>query len=231
MQQRPSLSEQLADSIVELIHEQHLEPGDTLESSRHLAQRFDVTTPTIREALRRLEASSVVEMRHGSGVYVADGLTRQIMSNPHRSPITIDGVLELAEARLAIEPVIARLAAEHRDADSLALLEAAAQNALKDPVHGHRPELHFHVQLAGCSGNSLLSQTVDALLLVRSQDQVEIRMHYNDREQDHAEHLGILDAVRDGDVDAAEELTRAHLTKIRDVVRRTSVLPAEEGQP
>lgn len=220
----PSLSERLADDIAEMIREQQLEPGQPLASARALAQRFEVTTPTIREALRRLEAASIIELRHGSGTYVGRGAGRAVMANPHRPPITRESVLELAEARLTIEPRIAALAARARSPQALARLEEAAQNALTPPVPERAPRLHFHVELAACTGNALLAHTVEALLDVRRREQVEIRFTYDDRERDHAEHREILAAVRGGRAEEAEALTQAHLRHIRDLIAESPQL-------
>jgi DNA-binding FadR family transcriptional regulator len=226
-QGRASFSERLADDIVALIRAEQLAPGDALESSRDLAKRFEVTTPTVREALRRLEATGVVELRHGSGTYIGPGLERTLLANPHRPHITRQSVLELAQARLVIEPGIAALAATVRDDPALERLDAAAANALQPPARGVRPALHFHVELARASGNPLLLQTVEALLAVRAEEQVEIRFRYDDRERDHAEHLEILGAIRAGDAATAEGLTREHLTTIRDAIAAAD-LPDEE---
>lgn len=215
-QGRASFSEQLADDIVELIRSESLGPGDVLESSRDLAKRFSVTTPTVREALRRLEATGVVELRHGSGTYIGPGLERSVLANPHRPHITRASVIELVQARLVIEPGIAALAASARDATGLQRLEAATATALQPPVHGFRPALNFHVELAAASGNGLLRETVESLLHVRAPEQTEIRFRYDDRQRDHTEHLEILGAVRDGDGAAAQRLTREHLTTIRE---------------
>ncbi|GMA41307.1 GntR family transcriptional regulator [Mobilicoccus caccae] len=212
------MSERLAQDIADMIHRDHLRPGDSLQPARALAAHFDVTTPTIREALRRLEAASIVELRHGSGTYVGKGVDRAVMANPHQAPITREAVLELAEARLTLEPRIAAAAATNRTPDALERLELATCNALTDPRHGVRPALHFHVELAGCTGNSLIQQTIDALLEVRSSEQVEIRFAYGDRERDHAEHLEILAAVREQRSEDAEALTRVHLAHIRDAI-------------
>ena len=108
----PSLSERLADGIVELIRADGLRPGDALMSSRELARRFDVTTPTLREALRRLEATDVIRFRHGSGTYVGDGLARRLMANPHAGGGDLVSALELVEARSLLEPQVAALADE-----------------------------------------------------------------------------------------------------------------------
>ncbi len=216
------MSERLADDIVEIIGQQRLEPGDLLASSRELARRFEVTTPTVREALRRLEATGIVEFRHGSGTYVGPGFARTLLVNPHRPRGGRDSVLELAEARLVMEPAIAATAARTRDADQLAQLERSTRNALHPPRFDAPERMHFHVALAAASGNVLLREAVEALLHVRAREQVEIRYRYDDRERDHAEHTEIFAAVRDGDAEAAERLTREHLTSIRDAVAAAS---------
>ncbi|MFJ6569117.1 FadR/GntR family transcriptional regulator [Streptomyces sp. NPDC091292] len=215
-----SLSERLADDIVEIIRAEGLAPGDALASSRELARRFEVTTPTVREALRRLEATGVVEFRHGSGTYVGPGSERRLLANPHLPRSNRESVLQLVEARLVIEPAVAAEAARIRVPEALGQLETAASNALYPPEESLRRSVHFHVALAATSGNPLLRETVEALLQVRARDQVEIRHRYNDRARDHAEHLEILTAVREGDADAAERLTRDHLHAIRDAVLR-----------
>ncbi|MEV1023705.1 GntR family transcriptional regulator [Streptomyces sp. NPDC050264] len=216
---QPSLSERLADDIVEIIRSERLSPGDVLASSRELARRFEVTTPTVREALRRLEATQVVEFRHGSGTYVGPGAERRLLANPHLPRSTRQSVLELVGARLVVEPAVAAEAARTRLPQGLEQLEYAAANALFPPEESLRRSVHFHVALATASGNALLKETVEALLQVRARDQVEIRHRYNDRERDHAEHLLILEAVRDGDAEAAERITREHLGAIRDAVQ------------
>ncbi|WP_224386560.1 FadR/GntR family transcriptional regulator [Pseudonocardia sp. ICBG1293] len=213
-----TLSERLADDIMEIIRAGNLGPGDQLASSRDLARRFEVTTPTVREALRRLEATGAVEFRHGSGTYVGAGVGRRLLANPHRPSRTSDGVHELVRARLVLEPPIAAAAARERDAAGLAMLAESVTNALHPPVGDLRPAVHFHVALAATSGNALLRETVEALLHVRAHDQVEIRHRYDDRERDHAEHVALLDAVRSGDADRAERLCREHLASIAAAV-------------
>lgn len=198
-----------------MIEASGLSPGDALASSRELAKRFDVTTPTIREALRRLEAADVIRFRHGSGTYVGEGISRRLLVNPHVSGSSIDSVLELLDARIVVEPPVAAAAAAARIDADLEALAVTADNALKPQYADERPELHFHVALAAATGNRLLRETVEAMLQVRARDQIEIRHRYSDRERDHAEHLQIVEAVRDGDPEAAATLTRQHLVAIR----------------
>ncbi|ANY07817.1 FadR/GntR family transcriptional regulator [Pseudonocardia sp. HH130630-07] len=214
-----TLSERLADDILQIIRDEGLAPGDQLASSRELAKRFEVTTPTLREALRRLEATGAVEFRHGSGTYVGAGVDRRLLANPHRPSSTPGSVLELVEARLVVEPSIAAAAARTRDAAGLRMLTDSVTNALHPPRGELRPAVHFHVALAAATGNTLLRETVEALLHVRASDQIQIRHRYDDRARDHAEHVELVEAIRDGDPVRAEQLTRSHLESIAEAVR------------
>ena len=84
----------MTESILGIIREGGLRPGDAIPSARELAKRFAITTPTVREALRKLEATGAVEFRHGSGTYVGPTINNVVLANPHRPPITKDSVLE-----------------------------------------------------------------------------------------------------------------------------------------
>ncbi len=68
---RRRLSEELAERILASIAEGQLHPGDQLPPIAEMARSFRVAPPTVREALMRLEAKRVIEIRHGSGVFVA----------------------------------------------------------------------------------------------------------------------------------------------------------------
>ena len=213
----PSLSDRLTEAILGIIRDRNLAPGDAIPSARELAKRFDITTPTIREALRKLEATGAVEFRHGSGTYVGPTINHVVLANPHRPPITKDSVLQLIGARLMIEPAIAAQAAIARVAGpetSLQRLEAAVTNALTPPG-GPAFALNFHVELASASGNPVVEELISSLLKVRVREQQQIRQLYDNRTRDYAEHRAIFEAVRDGDAAAAEQLTREHLDHIR----------------
>jgi len=201
---RAGLSERLAAGVLELIAERRLAPGDALPTVRELAGYFGVTPPTIREALRRLQATDAVWLRHGSGIFVGPGVLRTLMPNPNSVPVTDDQILYLVEARLTIEPGIAALAARHRTDEQLTRLEAA--------VHG---QPNFHRELARACGNPVLFEVVDSLLAARSMEQRAVRRLIRDRAQDLDQHWAILGAVRDHDDVMAAELTTRHLLELR----------------
>jgi DNA-binding FadR family transcriptional regulator len=207
----------LTESILGIIRNGGLRPGDAIPSARELAKRFAITTPTVREALRKLEATGAVEFRHGSGTYVGPTINNVVLANPHRPPITKDSVLQLIGARLVIEPAVAAQSAVSRQPENLERLEAAVTNALVPPG-GPAFARNFHVELAAASGNPLLQEVLASLLKVRVREQQQIRALYDNRGRDHEEHQAIVDAVRAQDAVRAEQLTRSHLDNIRQAV-------------
>src|SRR4051794_1850659 len=215
--QSGGLSDRLVDGLLELISEGALGPGDSLPTVRDLATRFAVTTPTIREALRRLQTTDAVRMRHGSGIYVGDGIHRMLMPNPNSTPLKDEHIIQLVEARLTIEPGIAALAAANRTVDDLERLARAVDTA-KRSADDNRPKLNFHRELAAASGNQVLFEVVDSLLAARSREQRALRAQIENRGLDYEQHVAIFLAVESGDAEQARLLTEQHLRDLRTTV-------------
>ncbi|NUR90023.1 MAG: FadR family transcriptional regulator [Nonomuraea sp.] len=219
---RPTLSDALTERMLELIREGGLRPGDRLPSTRELSQRFAVTTPTLREALRRLEATGAIEMRHGSGIYVGADIERIVLPNPNMREMHGAQLLELLGARIVIEPPLAALAAEHAAAEDLGTLRRVLEEAGRH-LRGQDAELHeanmtFHRATARLAGNSVLNEVVDSLLTVHGPEQRQILQIFDDRRRDYDEHLAILRAIEERDPRQAEELMRAHLVDVKTVI-------------
>ena len=68
--ERRRLSDEIVERITDSIDAGRYHPGDRLPTIAQMARTFRVGLPTVREALTKLEAMHVVEIRHGSGVYV-----------------------------------------------------------------------------------------------------------------------------------------------------------------
>lgn len=207
-----SLSDRLARGIIDTIHDEHLKPGDPLPTVRDLALRFEVTPPTIREALRRLQATDSVVLRHGSGIYVGQGIDRSLLPNPNGARLTTGRMLSLIEARLTIEPGIAALAASNRTSEHIEDLTAASVNAVSD--RAHTPARNFHRDVATASGNPMLFEVIDALLYVHGDEQRQVRRMIEDRDREHSRHTAIVAAIADQDSQAAQHLMRLHLEEL-----------------
>lgn len=219
---RTTLASALTDRMLDLIHAEGLRAGDRLPATRELAQRFAVTTPTLREALRRLEATGAVELRHGSGIYVGPSLERIVLPNPNVRGLRSGQLEQLLEARLLIEPAAAALAARRAgEAERAALraeLEIAATYLEGDDARLHEANMRFHRAIVRAADNLVLGEVVDSLLTVHAAEQRAILQIFDDRVRDHDEHLAVLAAIENGDPTAAEEHMRAHLADVWSVV-------------
>lgn len=222
---RQDLSLDLVDRIVGYIRDHNLASGDRLPSARDLAEMFAVATPTLREALRRLQATGMVDIRHGSGIYVRRTHDRMLLSNPHvvtlaanRGPL----ILDLLEARLLVEPRLAERAAQRvtdADVDDLArILDLADHQIAGQPDALSQSNMSFHVRIAGLSGNAVLAEVMDSLIELRLSDQLVVMALFDAREADHQDHLRILAALRDRDATLARERMAVHLETVRQVV-------------
>lgn len=213
---RPNLSNQLANGVIELIRDRALMPGDRLPTARELAETFEVATPTMREALRKLQATGVVDIRHGSGIYVLRAEQRLVVANPGYGDLETHTILQILDARLLVEPHLAELAARNIDADRLAAIarvveRAAEEIRLRDYLESN---VQFHTLVARASGNLVLAQIIESLIELYSVelDQVDPNLLLVDgRTQDNAVHREIYTALATGDGQAAYDAMSRHL--------------------
>jgi GntR family transcriptional regulator, transcriptional repressor for pyruvate dehydrogenase complex len=219
---RVTLVESLAQQIVALIQQERLQPGDRLPSVRDLAPRLGVAVPTIREAIRRLEAFGVVEVRHGSGMYVRSAQPRVMLANPGIGAIDGQVVLDLIDARLLFEPYCAERAAHTPESTGVArlaaLLAEAEREIGRDDRALTRANMAFHAGVAQCAGNVVLAQVMETLAELHKSEQAAMLWLGNAREEDHREHKAILAAIRAGDPKQARELMRKHLLGVRNLM-------------
>lgn len=222
VRRRPDFSRQLSEQILELIDVQELQPGDRLPSMKQLAADFAVATPTIREALRQLQAVGMVDIRHGSGVYVKNASPGIMIANPHFGDVDATIVLQLLEARMHLEPELTSLAAVRASVDDIHSLESILEEA-EQLLEGHDSELHsvnmsFHQEIARLSGNRILSQMFNSLIDLYAHEQLGILTLFNARVRDYRDHILIFDAIRNHEADRARDQMRSHLQDVFTVV-------------
>ncbi len=188
------------DELRARIVDGRVQPGARIGQAE-LADGLGISRGSVREALRRLAGDGLVVFEVNRGFFVAD--------------VGLERVLERLEARLLLEPGIARLAAErHDDADLDALRGAvAAEHAARTAAAAHDASRAFHAALAAATRNEALSRIFDSLWIA----DVGRRLLASRRSQpawqraDAAEHEELLEAVASGDGDRAALLMRAHV--------------------
>lgn len=221
---RQSLADGLAERVLELIRGGGFRSGDRLPSIAHMAQRFGVGHPTLREALKKLETLGIVSIRHGSGVYVGKDNDSLLISNPVFSgSVTGKLLVDLIEARIPIELTSVELAAKNATAEHLsemATLLKRAGESLDDDAVLSSVNMAFHREIATASGNPVLGQVLEVLTNLFRDEQRLILDIYGQRKKDHREHVGILEALEQRDVKLSVERMRTHLEGVRDVLLR-----------
>ena len=174
-----------------------------------LAEELGVSRTPVREALRRLAAEGLVEMRTNRGARVAD--------------IDQVGMRTSYEARAVIEPGAARLAAVRRLEDPLERMRAAVaaqRRSLRNVGRSFDANREFHLALVAASGNDYLLQFAERLWVARIGATIYERQVETQERMvlDVREHEQILEAIEAGDGRRAESLTRRHLT---DAMKRS----------
>ena len=220
---RSGLVTSLTQEIVALIRREQLRPGDRLPSVRALAERFDVAMPTMREALQRLEATGMVQVRHGAGIFVRAEQPRMMFSQPGQSVVDGQVISDLIQTRLLIEPYLAEHAALAAHGDQVARLAELLHRAEQLLAGGRDHELRhasmaFHVGIARCTGNLVLTQVMELLVELYASEQTAMLAIADDRRRDYDEHLAILGAIQAGDAEQARSLMQRHLEGVRDLM-------------
>lgn len=217
-----SLADSLASRIQSLIGSGRFAVGERLPSIAQMAQDYDVGPPTLREALKKLEALSMVSVRHGSGVYVRNLAPPIFVTNPiHTGTPSKKMLLDLIEARLPIEVETIGLAARNATPDHLDEMErllAAAEEEMENPSVLGPLNMAFHCEIAKASGNGVLAQLVEQMVdLFREEQRVILDIH-GLRDRDHREHRELLAVVQGRDEAKARERMAAHLGGVREAI-------------
>lgn len=165
------LSEKVCDEVRSKLISGQLKPGDRLPPERELAIELGVSRPAVREALKTLEVSGLVELRKGlkGGAYIRphnlEMLTRSISDLVSFGHVSLQS---LAEARSLIHDVVIRLACERaQESDFLALEANVRKIALLaeagDLEHRKDATIDFFRLIAHATRNEVLEALVDAL--------------------------------------------------------------------
>lgn len=165
----------VARRIADLVLSGDVSPGDKLPSERDLAEMLKVSRPSIREAMVALEVSGLIEVRTGSGIYVAD----QNLQQP--AVVTDEGIgpFEILEMRLLIEPEVCALAAERISDDQLQQLreiyDEMRRTAGTQEMEAY--DRQFHKLIAEASENTPIARTVSWLWALRGQSGLSRGFH------------------------------------------------------
>ena len=209
------LYRQIAEQIANLIAAGEFAPGARLPAERELAALLGVSRTSVREAIISLEIAGLVEVRVGTGIFVAAPAT-----TPHSGADKGPGPFELLNARKLIEGEIAALAAAHARASDIAALKDAVERMNKhvdDFAIREETDREFHLSVARATGNGSLELVVEGLWNQRAELWGRIQQHFHTESlarQTIRDHSAILAAIAKGDADAARAAMHRHLGRV-----------------
>ena len=199
----------IVNQIKQLVTSGELHAGDKLPSQKEMEEMFNVSRPTLREAISKLIVMGIVEARQGRGYYVRQVDDITISPNvPLTANMSKNKFFELYEAKLFFESTLARLAVYNAtDEEAKALVYYAdylEENALNDESPSESGN-RFHQMVADCSHNPVLAEFEKSLLVLLEEYEHSFvkrdRKMFNKYEK--LPHHKIAEAIVNRDEDAA----------------------------
>lgn len=217
------ISGEIVEQIKKFIADGQLQPGDKLLSERDLAEKLQVSRPSVREALTALEMMGLVEIRAGEGTFLKQFTPGEIIE-----PLSLiflmgrDRYEEILEVRLALEVTSARLAAQRRTEKELAGMEEALRQMQSDIVDenlGEEADWLFHHNIYLATYNSLLLRLMETVTDSIRENLRENRTRLfktpGTPERLLREHYTIYQAIKERKSEAAGDLMFRHLTQVQ----------------
>ena len=201
---------EIAQRVVEAILARKLNPGERL-GEQELADLFGVSRTLVREALMQLQARGFVEVRSRKGWYVVEPSFAQARDAFSARRVIETGLLR--EAGKPLQTVIRRL--RQHVADERAAIEGG------DAATRTFMLADFHVCLADCLGNRLLTDVIRDLT-ARTTLVASLYQSTHDAQQSCDDHAHIVAALAAGELDAAQHLMAEHIGSVQESLDESS---------
>lgn len=226
----PRLADVIAGDLRQRILSGEIADGDPLPSQERLMKRFEVSQPSIREALRVLEADGLITVRRGKdGGAIVHAPTSEVAAG------TIAAILQYRKVCLedagraiqSLEPICCELAARRGDRRTAVIprlrrqLESVAA-AVSDPAQYRLEAARFHQELVRAAGNETLELLVGALELLWAAHAQSRAASGNwptpvktaDRRRYTNSKAKLVDAIESGDAETARARCATYLKRV-----------------
>ena len=225
---RQSFTKTLVAELSRQITEEVIKCGEKLPTESEIMSAHNVSRTVVREAISRLQASGLVETRHGVGTFVLDNLNTHGLRIDPATIVTLRDVIDILEFRTSLEVEAAGLAASRCSAEDVALMRKTLDE-FNQALHSSNvvaSDFRFHYQIALATRNRYFTDIMSHFgpgILPRTRLNSALLAH-SDPEQYQArlirEHEDIYEAIACRDADAARAAMRLHLTNSRERLRK-----------
>jgi len=210
------LSDQVTDALKQMISEEEFKPGDKFYSENELTKKLQVSRSSIREAVRILEVTGFVTVKHGKGIFISNSIGEGFGAFTDWMKNHEPSLIEHFEVRLIIDPKAAASAARNAKESDIRVLEEAYAEFVRNFKAGNTSGLIeadkiFHRTLAKSTQNRTLYLLMKTMTETLSEGWIT-SLHIPGRiEKTIVEHGNVIQAIKSGDPEAAEKAMTLHI--------------------
>jgi len=219
------ISDQIKSILKQSILDGHFRPGDKFPPEVEIAQKYNVSKVSAREALREMETEGLILKKRGvfGGSFIAEpgsGKMVDVVTNSY----LFGGisVKDLAEFRRILEPGLARLASERRTNEDLAAMEKCIYDIDASIKEGHPDQtkaIGFHRLIADACQNRFISGLMEALVSVFQQVLAKVPALETAKKDIEYNRL-FLKCIRERDGEKAEQVMGDHFDYLDDIIEQ-----------
>ena len=206
-----ALTERIEERLFQYILDEKLPVGTKLPNEYQLANQFDVSRGTIREAVKLLVSRGILNVKHGSGTYIASTTPlREDLLGLKAIEDKFQLALDLTDVRLMLEPAIAEMAALNRTDEEIELLVKycdAVRKKIEAGADYLNEDVIFHSYIAKCSHNMV----VEPLINITRKELLEATIETHDQ---------VVHCIIDQDSMGARAAMSMHLALNRNVIKQ-----------
>jgi GntR family transcriptional repressor for pyruvate dehydrogenase complex len=217
------ISQAIVDQIKEAIFQKKIKTGDKLPSERQMMEQFQTSRVTVREALKTLEHSGILEIKRGTqgGAFVRDPDVK-FVNNFLQDMFSMGNikVSDLTEARMAVEPFAVKIATERIGEECLEQIKQNIRETgecLKNnnPIDARILTLEYHRLIAQASKNPVIFFMVDSIMDIMENNVSTIPIATASVESTLHFHEKIHAAIANRDAQKAQEWMLKHIQQIQ----------------
>ena len=215
---------QIEARILDMVKRDEIGPGGRLPSERALAEGFDVSRNTVREAIRALVEQGILVCRPNAGSFVApdapDRMEACLKKELDKRKLRL---AEIFEVRKILEPAVAAQAAlkiDPKGLDALSSVLEQQKQALETRGNPVKYDERFHDILVESTGNAVLKTLFRTLNRVTAEIRTPELQSLERASRSAKGHGRIVEALARGDRDGAFQAMTDHMDEIQDVLNK-----------
>ncbi|MBY4675596.1 FadR/GntR family transcriptional regulator [Marinobacterium arenosum] len=235
-----SLAKQISENIRDAILQGRLKVDERLPTEEELAQRFSVSRPTIREALKRLAAQNLIRSQRGptGGTFVKKPSREELSSaltNAATLMVTL-GEFDLAaivEARREMEQLCLKLAVQRRTPEQLAIMQEELDNQrseISDEAFC-ASDIRFHRAIVDGCGNPILQFNMYTVIEALQPLTNMVANRFRDRQQIVELHQQLYDAIEAQQIEVASTTLDQLIEYLRDQYAKALAWQQQKNPP